>query len=107
MLRGFRLNVNLKKAISTMSVKCSIKWGNRSKKRSPSGDKNVGAAGANIAGQCIKAGLLDEIQIHLVPVLLGNGVRLFKHLGTDQIKIEKTKLIEAPGVTHLRFRVVK
>lgn len=53
------------------------------------------------------AGLLDEIQIHLVPVLLGEGLRLFEHLGIEHIELESTRVIESPGVTHLRFRVVK
>jgi dihydrofolate reductase len=70
-------------------------------------DKNVDVTGANIAQQCIKAGLLDEIQIDLVPVLLGGGVRLFDHLGPEPIELERTRVVEAPGVTHLRFRVVK
>jgi dihydrofolate reductase len=71
------------------------------------GDKNVAVASANIAQQCIKAGLLDEIQIDLAPVLLGSGVRLFDHLGTAPIELKSMKVIDAPGVTHLQFRVVK
>ena len=71
------------------------------------GDKNVAVSSANIAQQCLKAGLLDEIQIDLVPVLLGGGVRLFDHLGAEPIELERTRVVEAPGVTHLRFRVVK
>jgi len=71
------------------------------------GDKNVAVDGANIVQQCIKAGLVDEIGIDLVPVLLGKGIRLFDHLGTEQIELESTRVIEVPGVTHLRFRVVK
>jgi dihydrofolate reductase len=69
------------------------------------GDKNVGVGGANIARQCLEAGLLDEIQIDLVPVLLGKGIRLFDHLGTEPIDLERIRVVEAPGVTHLRFRV--
>lgn len=57
--------------------------------------------------QCIKVRLLDEITIDLVPVLLGEGIRLFEHLGTEPIELESTRVVEAPGVTHLRFRVVK
>jgi dihydrofolate reductase len=71
------------------------------------GNKNVAVSSANIMQQCIKAGLLDEIQIDLVPVLLGDGVRLFDHLGAAPIELESTGVIEAPGVTHLRFRVVR
>jgi len=75
--------------------------------RAVAGDKNVAIDGANIVQQCIKAGLVDEIGIDLVPVLLGQGVRYFDHLGTEPIELERTRVIEAPGVTHLRFRVVK
>ena len=63
--------------------------------------------GANIAQQYLKAGLLDEIQLHLVPVLLGEGIRLFENIGTKPIELEQISAIEEPGVTHLRFRVVK
>ncbi len=69
--------------------------------------KNVGLMGANTAQQYIKAGLLDEIQIHLVPVLLGEGIQLFEHLGTEQIELERTRVIESFSIIYLRFRVVK
>jgi dihydrofolate reductase len=70
-------------------------------------DKNVAVGAASIAQQSIRAGLLDEIHVDLVPVLLGGGVRLFEHLGTEPIGLERTRVIEAPSVTHLTFRVVK
>ena len=71
------------------------------------GDKNVGVLAASIAQQCLRAGLLDEIHIDLVPVLLGAGVRLFEHLGTGPIELERTRAVVAPGVTQLTFRVVR
>ncbi len=71
------------------------------------GEKDVAVGAASIVQQCIRAGLLDEIHIDLVPVLLGNGVRLFDPLGTGPIELESTRVVEAPGVTHLTFRVVK
>jgi dihydrofolate reductase len=71
------------------------------------GDKDVGVGAASIVQQCIKAGLLDEIHIDLVPVLLRDGVRLFDHLGTGPIDLEATRVIEGAGVTHLTFRVIK
>jgi dihydrofolate reductase len=71
------------------------------------GDKDVGVIGASLVQQCIGAGLLDEIHFDLVPVLLGDGVRLFDHLGTEPIDLECTRMIEGAGVTHLTFRVVK
>ena len=70
--------------------------------------KNVNVSGgANTIQQYLKAGLLDEIQIHIAPMLLGEGVRLFEHLGGEHVELESTRVIESPGVTHLRFRVRK
>jgi riboflavin biosynthesis pyrimidine reductase len=63
--------------------------------------------GASIVQQCLKAGLVDEIQIDLAPVLLGGGVHLFDYLGTGPIELERIKVVEGVDVTHLRFRVVK
>ena len=71
------------------------------------GNKAVAVGAASIAQQCLKAGLLDEIHIDLAPVLLGGGVRLFDHLGVEPIELERIRIVEAPGVTHLAFRVVK
>ncbi|MDP8925681.1 MAG: dihydrofolate reductase family protein [Actinomycetota bacterium] len=71
------------------------------------GEKDVAVGAASIAQQCIRAGLLDEIHIDLVPVLLGGGVRLFDHLGTGPIDLESTEVAQGTGVTHLTFRVVK
>jgi dihydrofolate reductase len=77
--------------------------------RAAAGDKNVAVAGgAAVAQQYLKAGLLDELQLHVAPVLLGDGVRLFEnHLGPERREIECTRVIESPAVTHLRYRVVK
>jgi dihydrofolate reductase len=73
------------------------------------GDKDVAVGGgANVAQQYLKAGLLDELQLHVVPVLLGDGVRLFDgHVGSGQVELECTRVIQSPAVTHLRYRVVK
>ena len=76
--------------------------------RAAVGAKNVAiGGGANVAQQYLKAGLLDEIEIHLVPILLGGGIRLFDRLGDAQIELERMRVIDSPAVTHLRFRVVK
>ncbi len=76
--------------------------------KAAAGDRNVAVGGgASIAQQCIRAGVIDEIQIHLVPILLGEGIRLFRLLGAEQIELERTRVIESPFATHLRFRVVK
>ena len=71
------------------------------------GDKDVGVIGASLVQQCIRAGLLDEIHLDLVPVLLGGGVRLFGDVDTEPIVLESTQVIEGAGVTHLTFRVVR
>jgi dihydrofolate reductase len=76
--------------------------------RAAAGDKDVLlAGGANVAQEYLKAGLLDELQLHVPPVLLGGGVRLFDRLGPGAIELEVTRVIESPSVAHLRFRVVK
>jgi dihydrofolate reductase len=75
--------------------------------RAAAGDKNVGIwGGANIMRQYLKAGLLNEMQIHLIPVLLGNGVRLFEDLGPERIELRRISSIETPSATHFRFEVV-
>jgi dihydrofolate reductase len=72
------------------------------------GDRNVWVmGGANIAQQYIKARLFDDLQIHIAPVLLGEGIRLFEHIGNDHIELESTRVLETPGAIHLSFRVVK
>ena len=63
--------------------------------------------GANIIGEYLRAGLLDELQIHLIPILLGDGIRLFEGLGPDQIELRRISSIETPSATHFRFEVVK
>lgn len=71
------------------------------------GDKKVALLGASIDQQCLRAGLVDEIVIHLVPLLLGHGVRLFEHLGERPIELERTEVISTSSITSLRFRVMK
>jgi dihydrofolate reductase len=71
------------------------------------GEKNVDIIGASIVQQCIKAGLVDEIQIDLAPVLLGGGVSLFGYLDMEPVELERIKVVEGIDVTHLLFRVVK
>jgi dihydrofolate reductase len=71
------------------------------------GDKDVVVCTASILQQCLNAGLMDEIHLDVAPLLLGNGVRLFDHLNIDPIELERIRVVDAPGVTHLGFRVVK
>ena len=75
--------------------------------KAAAGDKDVAVSSASIAQQCLRAGLLDEIYLDLAPVLLGGGVRLFDNLGSAPVQLEKILVIDAPGVTHIGFRVVK
>ena len=62
--------------------------------------------GADIINQYLAAGLVDELELHLVPILLGGGSRLFDGVGPD-LKLEQLRAVEAPGVAHLKYRVVK
>ena len=76
--------------------------------RAAAGDKNVGIwGGANIISQFLKTGLLNEMEIHLVPILLGRGVRLFEDLTSESFALRGIRCIETPGATHLRFEVVR
>jgi dihydrofolate reductase len=69
------------------------------------GGKNVGVLGADLAKQCLERGLLDEIIIHLAPVLLGDGVRLFAASGGQRVRLEPTHVTRTGPLTDLRFRV--
>ncbi len=71
------------------------------------GDKNVALHGASAVQQALQAGLLDEINLSIAHVLLGEGVRLFDHLGSTPIHLEHLGTKESPGATHLSFHVVK
>jgi dihydrofolate reductase len=76
--------------------------------KAAAGEKDIGIwGGANIMRGYLNAGLLDEIQIHLIPVLLGGGVRLFEGIGPQQIELEKTRVVDTPRATHLQYRVLR
>ena len=76
--------------------------------RTAASGQDVGlGGGANVAQQYLKAGLIDEMHISLVPILLGDGARLFDNLGGAEVGLECTRAVEAPGVTHLTYRVVR
>lgn len=74
--------------------------------KAAAGDKVVGVHGASAAQQCLAAGLMDEIQLHLIPVLLGSGTRLFEHLG-GHVQLERTAVVETSNAIHLRFSVIR
>jgi dihydrofolate reductase len=71
------------------------------------GDQDVYiGGGASIINQYLAAGLVDEIEVHVSPLILGGGERLFDGVGPD-LKLEQLRAVEAPGVAHLKYRVVK
>jgi dihydrofolate reductase len=78
-----------------------------SQARAVARDKDVSVMGSAGVQQAIQLGLLDEIHVHLIPVLLGGGVRLLDHLGPGPIELDCFGVVEAPGVTHLSYRVVR
>ncbi len=65
------------------------------------------AGGANVAQQYLAAGFVDEMEIHLVPVLVREGARLFDHLPPGSVSLEQVRAVEAPGVTHLKYKIVR
>ena len=71
------------------------------------GDKDVYITGADVAGQFVRRGFIDEVSIHLVPVLFGSGKRLFEGIESEHISLEILELIQTAEAIHLRFRVVK
>lgn len=75
--------------------------------REAAGDRDVFiGGGADTINQYLAAGLVDELELHVVPIILGGGARLFAGVGPD-LKLDLLRTIEAPGVTHLKYRVVK
>jgi dihydrofolate reductase len=76
--------------------------------RSVAGDKDaVVYGGADVIQQSLATGLLDEFDIHVVPIFLGGGVRLFDRVGLGQTTLDRITVVDSPSVTHLRFRVVR
>ncbi|MBE3558182.1 MAG: dihydrofolate reductase family protein [Ktedonobacteraceae bacterium] len=71
------------------------------------GEKYVALHGGSSVQQALRAGLLDEFHMNIAHVLLGEGVRLFDHLGPEPVYLERIRTLETPGATHLSFRVVK
>jgi dihydrofolate reductase len=71
------------------------------------GEKDIYITGADVAQQFLKRGFIDEISIHLVPMLFGSGTRLFEHLDSEHISLEIVDVIQTVEALHLRFRVIK
>jgi dihydrofolate reductase len=75
--------------------------------KAAAGDRDVMLHGAYTAQECLKAGVLDLIDIQLRPVLLGQGRRLFDRLPPKHIELDLIRTLEAPGVLHLRYQVIR
>jgi dihydrofolate reductase len=71
------------------------------------GDLDVSVCAADVAQQALRAGKLDEIEVSVVPYLLGGGVRLLEDFGPEPLELEQLSVIESEGVTHLRYRVLR
>lgn len=76
-------------------------------RRAAAGKDVLVMGGANAAQQFFAAGLVDEVNISMVPLFLGRGERLFDNLGDSAPRLEQTRVVEAPGVVHLRYRVAR
>jgi dihydrofolate reductase len=74
--------------------------------RAAAGDKYVNVLGASVAAQCLQAGSLDEVVVSVMPVLLGDGTRLFEHPGGKTVRLEPISITHTPQVTNLWYRVV-
>jgi dihydrofolate reductase len=86
----------------TDGVESAIRWA-----RQAAGDKDVVVCTASILQQCLNAGLMDEIHVDVAPLLLGKGVWLFDHLNIPPTELECIRVVNAPGVVHLGYRVVR
>jgi dihydrofolate reductase len=75
--------------------------------RAAAGTKDVDVMGADVGQQLLRAGRVDEVHVHLVPVLFGAGTRLFDNLGDGHIDLEQVRVVQGSTVTHLQYRVVK
>jgi dihydrofolate reductase len=76
--------------------------------KATAGEKGVTVmGGADTGQQYLRAGLLDELSIHLIPVLFGSGTRMFDHLDDKHVELEPGETIQTPAATHLRYRVVR
>jgi dihydrofolate reductase len=71
------------------------------------GDKDISITGSDVAKQFLQRGFIDELSIHVVPVVFGSGTHLFGDLNSKHINLEPIKVIGTPQATHLRYRVVK
>ncbi len=78
-----------------------------SRAKEAAGDRDVLVHGVGSAAAALSAGVLDEVQLHLVPTILGEGRRLFEGIGLEPHQFELIRVVEGRGVTHLRYRVIR
>jgi dihydrofolate reductase len=86
----------------TEGIQCAVEQA-----RTAAAGRDVFVMGAQLVQQCLRAGLLDELVINLVPVVLGSGVRLLEGLEPRSVELDLVRVVDAPGVTHLTYRVRK
>jgi dihydrofolate reductase len=75
--------------------------------REAAGEKNISVMGADVGRQSLRAGLVDVISVHLVPVLFGTGTRMFEDAVDEHITLELVEVTGSPHATHLRYPVVR
>lgn len=86
----------------TGGIDCAIQQA-----REAAGDKDVRIeGGASAAQQALATGLIDTFELHVIPVLLGDGVRLFDQIGPERIELERTRVIATPAAAHLSYRII-
>jgi dihydrofolate reductase len=71
--------------------------------RETAGERNISVMGADVGGQFLRAGLVDVISVHLVPVLFGSGLRMFDHVVDEHVTLELEDVSGSPHATHLRY----
>jgi len=76
------------------------------KAKKTAGEKNVAILGHSVGQQCLETGLVDEVVIHMFPVILGNGLRFIDNLNTLPIELERIEIVSTTQVTSMRFRVI-
>lgn len=107
----FVITHNAREPLSIGSVKFEFVTGGVSQAievaKKAAGTKIVAILGHSIGQQCLELGLLDELVIHIFPVILGNGLRLIDHLGCQPIELERVEIISTTQITSTRFRVLK
>jgi dihydrofolate reductase len=96
-------NANLSITFVTVGTEEAVQ-----KAKNAAGTRDVTViGGASTAQHCLKAGLADELEIGIVPVLFGDGLRLFENLGDEALELETIRVMKSPGGTDIKYRVVK